>query len=126
MKKALTITNLLVIPLIASAVFLANPAFTKNPNRPELNQEISSVRQTSGQKPDRKKSIIGIVSAINGTNITVSGKDSIKYTVDATHATIMKDNGEPGVNPLIVPISNIQVGDAIAVRGKINEQEIFT
>jgi len=117
------ITSLLVIPLIASAVFLANPALAKNPNRPELNQEISNTKEHRN-KPDGKKNIVGVVQSINGNTIVVVTKSGAVYNVEISSATIMRDLGALDKNPVIVGLDSIKVGDTIVVRGEINNQEI--
>ncbi len=117
------IKSLLVIPLIASAVFLASPAFAKNQSRFEPDKEGINIQH----KPERskiKRSIIGTVSAINGNTIIIVSKSDIKYTVDAEGATIMKDLGVNAKNPAIIKTTDIKVGDTIVVRGRINNKEI--
>ena len=65
-----------------------------------------------GQRPG----VIGTVSAISGNTITVNGKQGFNsttttpYTVDATNATVTKNNAASTV-------SNIAVGDTISVQG---------
>lgn len=55
---------------------------------------------------------MGTVSAINGTTITVTGKDGGTYTVDASSATVRKSGNSSTV-------ANIQVGDTVFVNGTI-------
>jgi len=83
-----------------------------------------------------KPLIIGTVSAINGNNITILGKQEIgfgfgekrgsattssvitnTFSVDAANAKIIKNNATSS-------ISNIIVGDTIIVRGTINGKNI--
>lgn len=119
MTKQSTIKNLLVVPLIASAVLLANPVFAAS----STYTSHAEIRHKTSL-PHVKKGIVGKVTSINGTIIVVTGKDNVEYTVDASNATIMKAREEPNVNPAIVTISDIQVGDAIVVRGVITDTEI--
>ena len=68
-----------------------------------------------GQRPG----VIGTVSAISGNTITVNGKQGFNsttttpYTVDATNATVTKNNAASTV-------SNIAVGDTISVQGTVS------
>ncbi len=117
------ITSLLVIPLIASAVFLANPALAKNNNRPDFNQEISNTKDR-GNKPEGRKNIAGIVRSINGSTVVVVTKNNTIYNVEISSATIMRDLGMLSQNPAIIRTSEIKIGDKIVVRGIINDKEI--
>ena len=119
MTKKSTITSLLVMPLIASAVLLASPVLADNTSY----ASHSEVRHKTSV-PQTKKGITGIVTSINGTIIIVTTKDNIQYTVDASKATIMKASDQSNINPSIVTISDIKVGDAIVVRGVIADTEI--
>ncbi len=63
--------------------------------------------------------VFGTVSAINGNNITITGKQgfgttatTVTYTIDATSATITKAN-------VAGTISSIAIGDTIAVQGTV-------
>jgi len=122
MYKKSKITNLLVIPLIASAVFLANPALAAYTDR--TSSSDTEIRHKTSVPDTRKKGVVGTVTGVNGTIIVVTTKSSIQYTVDATNATIMKASDEPNGNPSIVAISDIKVGDVIMVRGVISDTEI--
>ena len=81
-----------------------------------------------------KPAIVGTVSSINGNSIIVTGKQgfafgqrnkatstqpvsSITYTVDASSATVMKNNATSS-------ISNIVVGDTILVQGTVSGTSI--
>ncbi|HEV7423579.1 MAG TPA: hypothetical protein VGO21_00115 [Candidatus Paceibacterota bacterium] len=121
MYKKSKITNLLVIPLIASAVFLANPALAAYTDRAS-NGDTEIRHKTS--VPDTKKGVVGEVTGVNGTIIVVTTKSSIQYTVDAANATIMKASSLPDGNPSLVEISDIKVGEVIMVRGVISDTEI--
>jgi preprotein translocase subunit YajC len=122
MTKQSTITNLIVMPLIASAVFLASPAFAASTS-PTSHKEVRNIT-TKGPSPNTKKGIVGTVTSINGTIVLVTSKDNVQYTVDAANATIMKEGVAPNINPTLVKIADIQVGDSIVVRGVINDAEI--
>lgn len=71
--------------------------------------------------------VAGTVTAVNGTIITITGKNSTTYTVDATNAKISKINpvvtGTTSTNrpiPTLITVSNIAVGDTIMVRGTVS------
>jgi preprotein translocase subunit YajC len=122
MTKQSTITNLIVMPLIASAVFLASPAFAASTSV-TAHKEVRNIT-TKGPATNTKKGIVGTVTSINGTIILVTSKDNIQYTVDATSATIMKEGVAPNTNPTLVQITDIKVGDSIVVRGVIKDTEV--
>ena len=66
--------------------------------------------------------VVGTVTAISGNSLTVSGKQgfgsasstpSTTYTIDATNATVRKNNATSTV-------ASIAVGDMVAVRGTVS------
>ena len=114
-----TIVNFVVIPLVASAIFLASPAFAADPTNTS-NTEIRH-KTIVPNVNIRRRGIVGVVISVNGNIIIVKDKNNIHYTVDASDATIMKATDEPDGNPTVVMISNIKVGDSIIVRGEIDE-----
>ncbi len=117
------IKNLIVAPLIASAIFLASPAPFAAANPAQRSQvEVHNISNTENT-PDPKKGIAGKVTKVSGSIILVSTKDDTEYTVDASEATIMKEGTRPNENPVIVEATDIQIGDAIMVRGVISDQE---
>ena len=74
----------------------------------------------------------GIVTAIAGPLLTISGKNNATYAVDASNATLLKmstlsENGVriPGV-PAAIALSDIKIGDAIMIRGEISGNAIKT
>ncbi len=78
---------------------------------------------------DKKAEVFGTVASISGTTITVTGKarprpmatpntsTTVTYTVDASSATVIKNNATSSV-------SNIALGDTIAVHGDLNGTNI--
>jgi hypothetical protein len=54
----------------------------------------------------------GMVTAVNGSTITVTGMDGKSYTVDASNSTAGKFE--------TIPVSSIQVGDSIGIQGSVN------
>jgi len=61
--------------------------------------------------------ILGTVSTISGSTITITNKSNITYTVDATNAKNTEGNTTGSV-------SNIAVGDTVIVQGTINGTSI--
>jgi intein/homing endonuclease len=121
MIKQLKIKNLIVIPLIASAVFLANPALASNNTQDSYNDIQDKTSQENVLSV--KDIVVGKVASVNDEVVTVTTENNLTYTIDTGHATIMKESEELNTNPYLVRTSDIKVGDAIAVRGEISDQE---
>jgi hypothetical protein len=71
-------------------------------------------------KPSNLKHIPGImgtVASVSGNNITINGKNSKSYTVDATSAKIIRSGST-------IPLSDIAVGDTLVVRGNISGETV--
>ncbi len=92
-----------------------------------INNKMDNKKGTFIKKPN----IMGTVSAISGTTITVISKNPVKkiisttttetsitYTVDASNATVEKN----GVASLV---SNIAVGDIISIEGTVSGTSII-
>jgi hypothetical protein len=62
--------------------------------------------------PGRGHGAIGTVSAINGSTITLTGKDGKTYTIDAGSATVEKT--------ITTSLSDVTVGDTIGVEGSVS------
>ncbi len=67
-----------------------------------------------------RPSVVGTVSAISGTTLTVSGRQgfgstsaTVTFTVDASNAVVMKNNAT-------TTVSSIATGDTIAVQGTVS------
>ncbi len=63
------------------------------------------------------RSLFGTATAVNGNIITIKGKDSTTYTVDATHATITKSG-------VAIQLADIAVGDMILARGTLTDTHL--
>ena len=121
------ITTLLVLPLIASAVFLASPAVSSADGSPlSTHSEVrhKTTKDAALNAKEGKENVAGTVASINGTIILVNTREDVEYIVDASNATIMKASSEPNSNPNIVPMSEVKVGDFILVRGVIKDIEV--
>ena len=102
--KNIKYVSLLVIVVVALSIVVAGPVFAKNVKKPLLPNKGNT-------------SIVGTVSAVSGTTLTVTGRVMPKsttpapnYTVDASSATVRKDNTASNV-------SAIAVGDTVRVQG---------
>lgn len=65
----------------------------------------------------------GSVSSVNGTSITVAGKNGSTSVVDASASTIVKFTGK---TPTTIPVSAIQTGDTIVVFGTVSASGAIT
>ena len=61
--------------------------------------------------------VLGTVSTISGSTLTITNKSNVTYTVDATNAKITVGNTTASV-------SSIAVGDMVVVQGTINGTSI--
>ena len=57
--------------------------------------------------------ILGTVSSINGSSITITNKSNVSYTVDVTNARIVKGN-------TTIAVSSLASGDSVIVQGTVN------
>lgn len=78
---------------------------------------------TSDGKPPMLSGIAGKVTAVNGSSLTVVGRDAFKsatttYTVDASNAKVMKDGVQNAT------VANVAVGDTILVSGPISDTTV--
>jgi hypothetical protein len=103
--------KILVFALILSAVFgLSNLA---------LAQSTGSGFSHGGGRGGARPGVFGTVTAVNGDTITVQSKGfgqnstQTTYTVDATNATVTKNNATSSVD-------DIAVGDNIMVQGTVS------
>jgi len=64
----------------------------------------------------------GTVASVSGSIITVTGKNGTTYTVDATSAKFTKSAS--GAKPAAATISDIAVGDTVAVRGTVSGDSV--
>ena len=84
-----------------------------------------SHRGTTANQPG----IGGTVTAISGSTITVQGKNSTSYTVDASTAKISKITAPAtaGAKPTVTTItaSDIQIGDTIRAQGTISGTSVI-
>jgi hypothetical protein len=128
-KKIISITAGLAL---AASMALAVPAFaqTTNGNQGQGGQHMGTWNGTartlpgapgrgSGAPSAMRPGVFGTVTAVNGDIITINGRQgfssttpTISYTVDATNATVKKNNATSTV-------SSIVVGDTIFAQGAV-------
>ena len=68
-----------------------------------------------------KPTVIGKVTAVSGTTVTVQSKGATVYTVDATNAKITKGFGK---NVQTLTVANIAVGDTVVVLGTVSGSSV--
>ncbi len=61
-----------------------------------------------------KPGIAGTVTAVNGSTITLSGKNGVTYMVNAANATFQKDRGTT------MTLANISIGDTLLIQGAVS------
>ncbi|MBA3788925.1 hypothetical protein H0X32_00835 [Patescibacteria group bacterium] len=99
----------------AVSFLLAMPAFADTPTaNPSITQHPSHQMRKAGFY--KRAGVIGTVTAVNGSSLTVAGKDGTTYAVDASKAKIQKGYGTTAA-PLAV--SGIAVNDTVAVKGAV-------
>jgi hypothetical protein len=123
-KKIISVSTGLAI---AASMALAIPAFAQNSNGGWNGQGHSQLApgHTAGQagmnrgQGTMKPAVAGTVTAVNGNTITINGRQGFgsttpttTFTVDATNATVKKNNATSTV-------SSIVVGDTIFAEGTI-------
>lgn len=115
MNKNKYISLAIALAAVASLA-IAIPVFAQTPPAGGRGGRFGGGMGNRGGMP----AVVGTVSAINGDSITVSGKQGFNstaaattYTVDATNATVTKNNTAG-------TISSIAVGDTIAVQGTVS------
>lgn len=81
---------------------------------------------TTGGAPQgmhgRGPGVMGTVAAVNGTTLTVTGKDSTSYTVDVSNAKVLK--ASEGTAPAAASLSDIKVGDTVGIRGTVSGSSV--
>lgn len=117
-----------VVPLAALALVISaggGAVAIAKADTPDATTSTTGAAHPQMEKP----TAMGKVTAVSGSTITISDmKDSTTYTVDASGATVTKHNppasegGQP--TDTTVSVSDIQVGDMIAVYGTANGTQV--
>lgn len=85
----------------------------------EMTEDMASKKEMKcGGMGHGGRGVVGTVQSLSGTSFTLESQDGTKYTVDASSATIKQD-GDTNAT-----ISDIAVGDKVAVHGTISDANI--
>jgi len=74
--------------------------------------DTTPTASTATTQPTHQPGVGGTVTAVSGNTITVTAQDGKTYTIDASSATITKDE--------TVGVSDIKVGDTIGAQGTVS------
>jgi hypothetical protein len=111
---------LITSSLLAASLFTISPALAATTTQGIITSQ-PAIAGTATEKDSRKKNggggAVGTVSAINGTSITLAGKNGTTYTVDVTNAKITKAKS-------VIQPSGIAVGDTLFVGGTLSGTSI--
>jgi len=115
--KSPTRTLLIGGTIIASYLILGGSALaaSNSVNWRSGSRAGSNSRNMTGS--DMKPMIIGTVSGINGSQVTVTGKNGTTYAVDASNARISKGFGQ---SAQLLSTSALAVNDTVAVIGTVS------
>ena len=123
MRRAVALTGALLVGtlLIAGTAFAQQPMTTNNGAHINPGGPVRWVNGSSTQ-PMRHPGVFGQVTAISGDTITLTSKGfgprassstPTTYTINASGATVMKDNATSSVSAIVV-------GDTLMVEGTVN------
>ncbi|HNW71442.1 MAG TPA: hypothetical protein PKZ36_00925 [Candidatus Paceibacterota bacterium] len=125
----------LVMASLVTTLGVGPVSFTNTARADTSSGNISSANNSTGNRygfgKGKGQGASGVVTAISGPMLTITGKHNVIYVVDASDATLLKSsvltsrNGVaiPGV-PVAIALSDIKVGDIVKVRGVISETSI--
>lgn len=108
-QGTITGTNVVATNIRDGAMMPGRGGNSENSNKP--GKEISDI-VGNGQPV-----VLGTVSAVNGSTLTITNKSNVTYTVDVASAKITQ-----GKNTILV--SGVVVGDNIVVQGVVNGNSI--
>jgi hypothetical protein len=77
-----------------------------------INGTITSIKEKPGRHHRKGPGLMGKVTAVNGTVITVTRPDGTAYTVNAGDATVQK--------MVTGSLADVRVGDTIGVKGAVS------
>jgi len=142
MKKNLNFKKNRFLPSMAALALIGTGALvyagtasasTGTPSSITASTMISTRRHEGGHRFGKGSGISGTVTAVNGTIITITGKNSTTYTVDATNAKIEKITppvaGTTSASasstwtrptPTTITVSQVSVGDTLMVQGTVS------
>ncbi len=136
MKKGIIIGSALALTLAVAGGASAqdvNVGVRANANvnvgRPPMGQPAGQPgRPPQGQGMGRddgrngNPAVMGVVKAISGTTITLTGQGSTTISVDASKATFMKTGA--GASTTSATIANVAVGDRLIVLGSLSNGKV--
>ncbi|MFA5358393.1 MAG: hypothetical protein WC310_01065 [Patescibacteria group bacterium] len=131
-KKSLFILTILALTLLTLSG--ANYALARTNTASDVGQPGHGPNKPMGEKsPDRNQhrpGVMGKISAISGTTITITGKQGfgpdateVTYTVDTSGTTVKEmTRGEAGEKPTetTLAVSDLKVDDMIMVHGEVD------
>jgi len=110
--------SFIIVSGMALTLLVATPAFASRPNMNGQGhtQGIHKVgnKTNSNNKKEKIPGVYGTVTSVNGSTLTVTSKDNVVYTIDASNAKILKEKNNT------MTIGEIQNGDLLAVKGQIS------
>jgi len=118
------------VTVVAISTIITTSTFAANSNNKMKGYGYGHNNKEWSQNKNPR--IVGVVSAIDGTTITItknmeSGTDSTKtttqYTIDASRATIKKISTPSNISDATmsnVSVADIKIGDTLMVQGTIN------
>ncbi len=115
----------LILPLAAAALVISGGVTAITVAHADTTATAPGVANTTGKQWGTPPAAAGMVTAVNGTTITLTDmKSNTTYTVDASNATITK-MAKPttqGAKPVstTITVSGIAVGDMLRVQGTVN------
>ena len=104
----------LILPLFAVA--LLGGAVTAGVVSLASAQTTTATTTTSSTNDHMGRGVAGTITAVNGSTITLTGKDGTTYTVDATKATISKTS--------TIDVTGLSVGDTLMVGGTVSGSSV--
>ena len=112
------------LTMVAIIVFIARPALAETDAGINNNHGIRMGMMRGDRVPPMMKpAVLGSVTSINGTTLTLTGRvtpgnnASTTYNVDASHAKVFKDRAT-------TTISSITTGDMIFVEGNVSGSNV--
>jgi hypothetical protein len=113
-----------LLPLLSGLMMVATFATLTGFTYADNSTKAQGGHFTGGSYMHKQSGVGGTVTAISGSTITVQGKNSTSYTVDATAAKISKITAPatPGTKPTIttITLADIQVGDTLRAQGTVS------
>ncbi len=111
----------IMLATMTTAFAVAIPAFADSTSQAPTAQSNGEWKNTlAGRRPMMRPAVLGTVSAISGNTVTVSGRQGFgtttpitTFTVDATNATVTKNN-------VASTVANITVGDTVLAQGTVS------